>query len=61
MLKYEMFSNFYRSEKAQRDTENKTKHEIHGTLAVASEPLPTLPIGRRTSRTWWEAGWSLKK
>lgn len=61
MLKYEIFSNFYRSEKARRELEDKVKHEVHGTLAVASAPKPSFPIGRRTTRTWWEAGWSMKK
>ena len=61
MLKYEIFSNFYRSEKTRREFEGKTKHEIHGALAVATQSALSMPIGRRTTRTWWEAGWSLKK
>jgi len=62
MLKYEMFSDFFRDRKLADKTDKDSSHEIHGTLAVSPKQTEkAMPIGRRTNRTWWESGWKLKK
>lgn len=61
MLKYEMFSDFFREKKLKEKPDENSTHEVRGTLAISpkvnSKPMP---IGRRTNRTWWESGWKLK-
>jgi hypothetical protein len=62
MLKHKIFSNNYLNHRNANLAEQSEKTaEVQGSLAVSAARKQQLPICRANERTWWEAGWKLRR